>query len=99
MLGIYTFSRSNVYPDGLQNKPTELSESPAKSEYWPGTIGAGARAIPPVRRDCDLSQNGYLPPIMFYIIGLGLSDEKDITVRGLEVIDTTDGHYRHLTDF
>ena len=23
---------------------------------------------------------------MFYIIGLGLSDEKDITVRGLEVI-------------
>jgi diphthamide biosynthesis methyltransferase len=23
---------------------------------------------------------------MFYIIGLGLSDEKDVTVRGLEVI-------------
>jgi precorrin-2 methylase len=23
---------------------------------------------------------------MFYIIGLGLSDEKDITLRGLEVI-------------
>ena len=22
---------------------------------------------------------------MFYIIGLGLSDEKDVTVRGLEV--------------
>lgn len=22
---------------------------------------------------------------MFYIIGLGLSDEKDITIRGLEV--------------
>jgi diphthamide biosynthesis methyltransferase len=24
---------------------------------------------------------------MFYIIGLGLCDEKDITVRGLEVSD------------
>jgi diphthamide biosynthesis methyltransferase len=23
---------------------------------------------------------------MFYIIGLGLADEKDITIRGLEVI-------------
>ena len=23
---------------------------------------------------------------MFYIIGLGLSDEKDITLRGLEVL-------------
>jgi len=25
------------------------------------------------------------PPTMFYVIGLGLCDEKDITVRGLEV--------------
>ena len=25
---------------------------------------------------------------MFYIIGLGLSDEKDVTVRGLEVVHT-----------
>lgn len=26
---------------------------------------------------------------MFYIIGLGLCDEKDITVRGLEVMDNS----------
>jgi diphthamide biosynthesis methyltransferase len=25
---------------------------------------------------------------MFYVIGLGLSDEKDITVKGLEVCQT-----------
>lgn len=28
---------------------------------------------------------GPLRTVMFYIIGLGLSDEKDVTVRGLEV--------------
>jgi hypothetical protein len=27
--------------------------------------------------------------IMFYIIGLGLSDEKDVTLRGLEVLITS----------
>lgn len=26
-----------------------------------------------------------LLPVMLYVIGLGLSDEKDITVKGLEV--------------
>ena len=29
---------------------------------------------------------------MFFIIGLGLSDEKDITIRGLEV--TSPRHYK-----
>ena len=33
------------------------------------------------------SRKGSVPTLiaMFYIIGLGLSDEKDVTVRGLEV--------------
>lgn len=31
---------------------------------------------------------------MFYVIGLGLCDEKDITVRGLEV-----GPYLHLIHY
>lgn len=31
-------------------------------------------------------------PFMFFIIGLGLSDEKDITIRGLEV--TSPRHYK-----
>jgi diphthamide biosynthesis methyltransferase len=26
---------------------------------------------------------------MFYVIGLGLSDEKDVTLRGLEVLITS----------
>jgi diphthamide biosynthesis methyltransferase len=30
---------------------------------------------------------------MFYVIGLGLSDEKDITVKGLEVRSTALGMY------
>jgi diphthamide biosynthesis methyltransferase len=28
---------------------------------------------------------------MLYVIGLGLSDEKDITVKGLEVSDSSAG--------
>jgi diphthamide biosynthesis methyltransferase len=28
---------------------------------------------------------------MFYIIGLGLADEKDVTLRGLEVLATSLG--------
>ena len=31
------------------------------------------------------------PGAMFYIIGLGLSDEKDITLRGLEVNNARTG--------
>jgi diphthamide biosynthesis methyltransferase len=34
------------------------------------------------------------PGDMFYIIGLGLSDEKDITLRGLEVNNVRAGSFQ-----
>lgn len=35
---------------------------------------------------------------MFYVIGLGLSDEKDITVKGLEVSHSCLVHLSRLFD-
>lgn len=36
---------------------------------------------------------GFTLRIMLYLIGLGLSDEKDVTVRGLEAIKGSDRIY------
>ena len=36
---------------------------------------------------------GTYPSTLFYIIRLGLSDEKDVTVRGLEVVYTLSLHF------
>jgi hypothetical protein len=43
-----------------------------------------------------IAQLGRLPKIlirMFYFVGLGLSDEKDITVKGLEIVKRAERVY------
>jgi hypothetical protein len=42
---------------------------------------------------CQLHYTPYALPIMLHLVGLGLADEKDITVRGLEIVKKAERVY------
>lgn len=74
----------------------------AETEPGPGTLNAGSKSI---ERGTPHRQNFKVDPsittrkiqqlcaTMLYFIGLGLADEKDITVKGLEIVQKAERVY------